>query len=193
MALLLCPLRRRRSPASRSMTRRASGKRARAERRRVAQAALLPGLRHRPLPAAEARPRRDPRAAGTEARRHPHAARRRRRRFHRGARRHPRKPLEAEAKALEPRIKELAAIMAEIKEAKKGMAFALDWTGSRHPARRERQAARQARSREMISTARCCASGSATSRCRTTSRRRCSAADDARLHPAAHGSAGNCA
>jgi hypothetical protein len=34
---------------------------------------------------------------------------------------------EAEAKALEPRIKELAAIMAEIKEAKKGMAIALDW------------------------------------------------------------------
>ena len=37
---------------------------------------------------------------------------------------------EAEAKALEPRIKELAAIMAEIKEAKKGMAIALDWTGA---------------------------------------------------------------
>jgi hypothetical protein len=37
---------------------------------------------------------------------------------------------EAEAKALEPRIKELAATMAEIKEAKKGMAMALDWTGS---------------------------------------------------------------
>lgn len=34
---------------------------------------------------------------------------------------------EAEAKALEPRIKELAAIMAELKEAKKGMAIALDW------------------------------------------------------------------
>ncbi len=34
---------------------------------------------------------------------------------------------EAEAKALEPRIKEFAAIMAEIKEAKKGMAIALDW------------------------------------------------------------------
>jgi hypothetical protein len=34
---------------------------------------------------------------------------------------------EAEAKALEPRIKELAAIMAEVKEAKKGMAIALDW------------------------------------------------------------------
>jgi hypothetical protein len=34
---------------------------------------------------------------------------------------------EAEAKALEPRLKELAAIMAELKEAKKGMAIALDW------------------------------------------------------------------
>jgi hypothetical protein len=34
---------------------------------------------------------------------------------------------EAEAKALEPRIKELSAIMAEIGEAKKGMAIALDW------------------------------------------------------------------
>jgi len=34
---------------------------------------------------------------------------------------------EAEAKALEPRIQELAAIMAEVKEAKKGMAIALDW------------------------------------------------------------------
>ena len=37
---------------------------------------------------------------------------------------------EAEAKALEPRIKELAAIMAEIKEAKKGLAIMLDWTGA---------------------------------------------------------------
>jgi Chalcone isomerase-like len=37
---------------------------------------------------------------------------------------------EAEAKALEPRIKELAALMAEIKEAKKGMAIMLDWTGA---------------------------------------------------------------
>jgi hypothetical protein len=37
---------------------------------------------------------------------------------------------EAEAKALESRIKELAAIMAEIKEAKKGMALTLDWTGA---------------------------------------------------------------
>ena len=36
---------------------------------------------------------------------------------------------EAEAKALEPRIKELSAIMAELKEAKKGMAISLDWTG----------------------------------------------------------------
>jgi hypothetical protein len=34
---------------------------------------------------------------------------------------------QAEAKALEPRIKQLAAIMAELKEAKKGMAIALDW------------------------------------------------------------------
>jgi Chalcone isomerase-like len=34
---------------------------------------------------------------------------------------------EAEAKALEPRVKELAAVIAEIKEAKKGMAIALDW------------------------------------------------------------------
>ena len=34
---------------------------------------------------------------------------------------------DAEAKALEPRIKELAAIMAEVKEAKKGMAIALDF------------------------------------------------------------------
>ncbi len=39
---------------------------------------------------------------------------------------------EAEAKALEPRIKELAAIIAELKEAKKGMAIALDWTGKRN-------------------------------------------------------------
>jgi hypothetical protein len=37
---------------------------------------------------------------------------------------------EAEAKALEPRMRELAAIMAELKEAKKGMALALDWTGA---------------------------------------------------------------
>jgi hypothetical protein len=34
---------------------------------------------------------------------------------------------EAEAKALEPRVAELGAIMAELKEAKKGMAIALDW------------------------------------------------------------------
>jgi hypothetical protein len=34
---------------------------------------------------------------------------------------------EAETKALEPRVKELAAIMAEVKEAKKGMAIALEW------------------------------------------------------------------
>lgn len=36
---------------------------------------------------------------------------------------------EAEAKALEPRVQRLAAIMAEVKEAKKGMVIALDWTG----------------------------------------------------------------
>ena len=34
---------------------------------------------------------------------------------------------EAEVKALEPRVKELAAIIAELKEAKKGMAIMLDW------------------------------------------------------------------
>jgi hypothetical protein len=37
---------------------------------------------------------------------------------------------ESEAKALEPRVKELGATMAEIKEAKKGMTIALDWNGS---------------------------------------------------------------
>ena len=36
---------------------------------------------------------------------------------------------DAEYKSLEPRVKELAAIMAELKEAKKGMALALDWNG----------------------------------------------------------------
>ena len=36
---------------------------------------------------------------------------------------------EAEAKALEPRIQQLGAIMAQIGEAKKGMAIALDWDG----------------------------------------------------------------
>jgi len=36
---------------------------------------------------------------------------------------------EAETKALEPRVKQLSAIMAEVKEAKKGMRIALDWTG----------------------------------------------------------------
>jgi hypothetical protein len=36
---------------------------------------------------------------------------------------------EAEAKALEPRVQELAAIMAEVKEAKKGMAISLDFQG----------------------------------------------------------------
>ena len=34
---------------------------------------------------------------------------------------------EAEVKVLEPRIKELTAIIAEVGQAKKGMAFALDW------------------------------------------------------------------
>ena len=34
---------------------------------------------------------------------------------------------EAEVKALEPRLKELGAIMSEVKEAKKGMVIALDW------------------------------------------------------------------
>jgi len=37
---------------------------------------------------------------------------------------------EAEAKALEPRVQALAAIMAEVKEAKKGMVITLDWTGA---------------------------------------------------------------
>jgi Chalcone isomerase-like len=37
---------------------------------------------------------------------------------------------EAEYKALEPRVQELSAIMAEIKEAKKGVQIALDWTAS---------------------------------------------------------------
>jgi hypothetical protein len=34
---------------------------------------------------------------------------------------------EADMKALEPRVKQLAAIMAEMKEAKKGMRITLDW------------------------------------------------------------------
>jgi hypothetical protein len=38
--------------------------------------------------------------------------------------------IEADYKAFEPRVKELAGIFAEIKEAKKGMAITLDWTGS---------------------------------------------------------------
>jgi len=37
---------------------------------------------------------------------------------------------EADFRALEPRVKELADIMAEVKEAKKGMTLALDWTGA---------------------------------------------------------------
>jgi hypothetical protein len=36
---------------------------------------------------------------------------------------------EAEAKALEPQIRQLVATMAEVKEAKKGMAIALEWNG----------------------------------------------------------------
>jgi hypothetical protein len=37
---------------------------------------------------------------------------------------------DADVKALEPRIKELGAIIAQVGEAKKGMAIHLDWTGS---------------------------------------------------------------
>jgi hypothetical protein len=37
---------------------------------------------------------------------------------------------EAEAKKLEPQVKELGAIIGEVKEAKKGMAIFLDWTGA---------------------------------------------------------------
>ena len=37
---------------------------------------------------------------------------------------------EAETKALEPRVKQLGATIAEIKEAKKGMIIALDWNAS---------------------------------------------------------------
>lgn len=36
---------------------------------------------------------------------------------------------EAEAKALEPRLQQLGAIIDAVKEAKKGMVIALDWTG----------------------------------------------------------------
>ena len=36
---------------------------------------------------------------------------------------------DAEAKALEPRVQELSAIMAEVKEARKGMAISLDFQG----------------------------------------------------------------
>jgi hypothetical protein len=36
---------------------------------------------------------------------------------------------EAEAKRLEPQVRQLAAVMAELKEAKKGMHIALDWNG----------------------------------------------------------------
>ena len=37
---------------------------------------------------------------------------------------------EAEYKALEPRLKQLMDVIAEAKEAKKGMTIAIDWTGS---------------------------------------------------------------
>jgi hypothetical protein len=37
---------------------------------------------------------------------------------------------EADFRKLEPRVKELADIMAQVQEAKKGMTLALDWTGS---------------------------------------------------------------
>ena len=37
---------------------------------------------------------------------------------------------EAEYRALEPRVQQLEAIMAQVQEAKQGMAIALDWTGS---------------------------------------------------------------
>jgi len=37
---------------------------------------------------------------------------------------------EADARALEPRVKQLGAIMAEVKEARKGMAITLDWNGT---------------------------------------------------------------
>jgi hypothetical protein len=37
---------------------------------------------------------------------------------------------QAEAAALEPRVRQLGATMAEVGEAKKGMALALDWTGT---------------------------------------------------------------
>jgi len=37
---------------------------------------------------------------------------------------------EAEYKALEPRVQELGRIMAELKEARKGMIISLDWTGA---------------------------------------------------------------
>jgi hypothetical protein len=36
---------------------------------------------------------------------------------------------EAEAKALEPKVRQLSATMAEVKEAKKGMIIALEWNG----------------------------------------------------------------
>jgi len=37
---------------------------------------------------------------------------------------------EAEYQALEPRVQELSRIMADLKEAKKGMSLSLDWTGA---------------------------------------------------------------
>src|SRR5687768_12227556 len=38
---------------------------------------------------------------------------------------------ESQVQALEPRVQRLASIIAEVKEAKKGMSIALDWTGTR--------------------------------------------------------------
>jgi hypothetical protein len=37
---------------------------------------------------------------------------------------------ESQVQALEPRVKRLASIIGEVKEAKKGMSIALDWTGN---------------------------------------------------------------
>ena len=75
---------------------------------------------------------------------------------------------EAEMKALEPRVAQLGAILAEMKEAKKGMVITLDLVPA--AARRSRSTAspRASRSRARISTARCSGSGLATSPCRTT-------------------------
>ena len=71
-------------------------------------------------------------------------------------------------KVLEPRIKELTSIIAEVGEAKKGMAFALDWQPQAGTVMLVNGAARGKPIAGMTSTARCSRSGSATSRCRTT-------------------------